>query len=225
MTTPNFKPRFLAQLAHDLRSPLNVVSSTLADLIREPSDVSPADRTLMLTLSQRAIARLVGLSDRLSLASRVGNGLEATLQPTDLAAFTKQTLQAFVTAELRRRIEVVTTYPDGPVMVRADLALLPTMLRELYSNANRYARRQFRVEVVVVDKEKAAVVVDDDGEGIALEERPMIFEPFAERRSRTGLGMGLWLARSLAQVQFGTVTLEHRSTGTRQLLQLPVVKP
>jgi signal transduction histidine kinase len=223
MSPPTFKPRFLAQLAHDLRSPLNVVASTLTDLMREPSDVSPADRTLMLTLSQRAVARLVGLSDRLSLASRVNNGLEATLQPVDLVALTKETLQAFTTAELRRRIEVVTQFPNLPVMVRADVGLLPTLLRELYSNANRYARRQFRVEVSN-GGDKAIVAVEDDGEGIAVEERPLIFEPFAERRSRTGLGMGLWLARSLAQVQFGTVVVEHRSPGTRQLLQLPVAK-
>ncbi len=222
MSPPLVKPRFLAQLAHDLRSPLNVVASTLTDLIREPSDLNPTDRALMLTLSQRAVARLVGLSDRLSLASRVGNGLEATLQPFDLVALTRQTLETFIAGELRRRIEVVTTFADSPAMVRADLVLLPMLLRELFSNANRHARRQFRV--TVTGGSMPGVAVEDDGEGIPVEERPLIFEPFAERRSRTGLGMGLWLAKALAEIQFGVLTVESRSPGTRQSLQLPLLK-
>ncbi|MBS1153630.1 MAG: putative two-component sensor kinase [Myxococcaceae bacterium] len=220
MTLPTFNPRFLAQLAHDLRSPLNVVTSTLADLMGEPADLSPADRTLMLTLSQRAVGRLVGLADRLSLASRIGNGLEATLQPVDLVALTRDTLATFVTAELRRRIEVDTTWPATPVMVSADLQLLPMLLRELFSNANRHARRQFRIEVLAP---QPGVRVDDDGGGIAPDEQPLIFEPFAERRSRTGMGMGLWLARGLAEIQRGTLVVEHLAPGTRQLLQLPVL--
>lgn len=222
MAPPAVKPRFLSQLAHDLRSPLNVVASTLTDLMREPSELDPTDRTLMLTLSQRAVARLVGLSDRLSVASRVDNGLEASLQPLDLVAHTKALLAPFVATELRRRIEVATEFPREKVMVRADAALLTMLLRELLSNANRFARRKFRVEVF--SGQKTGVMIDDDGEGIPPEERVLTFEPFADRRGRTGLGMGLWLAKSLAEVQFGSLTVEHLPVGTRQILHLPVLQ-
>lgn len=217
MTRPT--PRFLSQLAHDLRSPLNVVGSSLTELGHD-SGLTPADREQIITLSQRAVKRLLSLSDRLSLAARLEQPLDVTLAPVDLVQLTRETLEEFVPGQLRRRIEVVKAFPDGPLMVGADRTLVAALLLELLANANRFARRSFRVEVS--RGESAVVTIDDDGEGVMQDERALLFEPFAERRSRSGLGMGLWLARRLAELHQGTLTVEHLSVGTRQQLKLPV---
>jgi signal transduction histidine kinase len=219
MTRP--ASRFLSQLAHDLRSPLNVIGSSLTELSQE-AGLTTADRAQIITLSQRAVSRLISLSDRLFLASRLEQPFEMALQPMDLVKITRDTLEQFVPGQLRRRIEVITAFPETPVPVRADASLLATLLLELLTNANRFARRQLRIEVSL--GESAVVNIDDDGQGVNQDERAVLFEPFAERRNRTGMGMGLWLARSLAELHQGTLTLEQRSPGTRQQLTLPIQK-
>lgn len=219
MTIRALSPRFFSLLAHDLRSPLNVVSSALTELAREPNALPADERALMFTLSQRAISRLVGLTQRLSLAAKIETD-DLDFQPTvvDLGAVVKETLATFTATELRKRVEATCTVPDAPVRVNGDVTLLKALLRELLANANQHARRKLRVEVT-----GGIVSIDDDGDGIREEERPLMFEPFVERANRTGLGFGLWLARTLAQKHEGSLTVEQLPSGTRQSLTLPVL--
>ena len=214
--------RFLSQLAHDLRSPLNVIGSTLTELSSDTGVLTAADRQQVLTLSGRAVSRMIALCDRLSLASRLEQSFELVVVPVDLVQLTRSTLEHFIPGQLRKRIEVITAFPEAPVPVLADVTLLTTLLLELLANANRFARRILRVEVSVA--ETAVVSIEDDGEGVKEDERTLLFEPFAERRSRTGLGMGLWLAKRLAQLHHGDLTLAHLVVGTGQELTLPVAK-
>ncbi len=214
--------RFLSQLAHDLRSPLNVIGSTLTEVAQE-TGLTSADRDQIVTLSQKAVGRLLSLSDRLALASRLGQPFELNRVPFDLCAVTREAIAQFTTAQLRRGIEVVSALPDLPVRVDGDAALMTALILELLTNANRFARRKFRVELAT--GAVTTLTVDDDGAGIPEDERGRLFEPFAERRSRTGLGMGLWLARQLAELHQGTLVVESLPTGTRQRLALPTGAP
>ena len=211
---------FLSQLAHDLRSPLNVIGSTLAELGQDDK-LTAADRLQVVTLCQRAVRRLILLSDRLSMAARLEQPIETALAPVDLAKLTRDTLEQFVATQLRRRIQVVSAFPESQVKVHADASLVAMLLLELLTNANRYARQLVRVELKVA--ESATVTIDDDGEGFK-EDPAALFEPFAERTSRTGLGMGLWIAKSLAVANHGTLTIERLSVGTRQQLTFPIQK-
>jgi signal transduction histidine kinase len=213
--------RFLSQLAHDLRSPLNVIGSTLTELAQE-SGLNTADREQIVNLSQRAVGRLMTLADRLGLASRLGQPFDLALERRDLSALSRKTISAFIPEHLRRRIEMTATYADGPIEIVADGALVEVLVLELLSNANRFAKRAVRIDVSIA--ETAVLTVEDDGEGIREDERATLFEPFADRRSRTGMGMGLWLARRLAELHQGTVVVEHLVTGTRQRLTLPLAQ-
>src|SRR5258708_2453238 len=133
-------PRFLSQLAHDLRSPLNVIGSTLTELSTETGP-GTADRDKIVSLSQRAVGRLLSLSDRLALAARLESPFELALAPVDLVKTAKDTLAQFGT-QVRQRISVASTFPETAMKVSADGALLRALLLELLTNANRFARRQ-----------------------------------------------------------------------------------
>lgn len=220
MTRPS--PRFLSQLAHDLRSPLNVIGSTLTELSQDAA-LSTGEREQILTLSQKAVGRLLSLSDRLALAARLGLPFELKVGPVDLASVTREAIARFIPAQLRRGIEVVSALPEVPLQVDGDGVLLTALFFELLTNANRFARRKLRVELAAGTK--VTLTVDDDGDGVPEDERARLFEPFAERRSRTGLGMGLWLARQLAELHQGTLTVESLPVGTRQQLTLPLGAP
>ena len=197
-----------------------MIGSTLAELGQEAA-LAPVDREQIVKLSQRAVGRLIQLSDRLALASRLEQPFEIVRAPADLVKLTRETLEQFVATQLRQRIKATSAFPQTPVPVAVDSALIATALLELITNANRFARRQLRVEVSI-QAEAAVIAVEDDGEGVKEDERPLLFEPFAERRSRTGLGMGLWLAQRLVELHGGTITVEPLAAGTRQRLTLPL---
>ena len=128
MTRPS--SRFLAQLAHDLRSPLNVIGSGLTELSEDT-----ADREQVVALSQRAVNRLISLSDRLALAARLDQPFEAALEPLDLLNLFRGTVAQFAVNHLRRRVGMVTAWPEATVSVRADPSLLTTLMLELLTNA------------------------------------------------------------------------------------------
>ncbi len=213
--------RLFQQLAHDLRSPLNVIDNTLTELT-DTADLTGADREQILRLSQRAVKRLIMLSDRLFLAARLEEpGFAVALGPVDFAQTTQETVTQFLAEQQRKGVDVARVNPNAPMMIRGDRALLRSMLLELLSNAHRCTRKHVRVELCEVGG-SAVLSVEDDGPGVNEAERALLFQSFAERSSATGLGMGLWLARRLAEEHQGTLTVEGLSPGTRQRFVVPL---
>ena len=144
MTNPSL--RCLSHLAQGLRSPLTIIGGTLTELAATPV-LPAAERDRIVSRSQQELKRLLLLSDRLFLAAQIDEGLEVSLTRVDLVQLTQDTLAQFVGLQLRSEIEVVTAYPDAPLNVSGDRALLVTLLLELLTNANRAARNQFRVAI------------------------------------------------------------------------------
>jgi signal transduction histidine kinase len=219
--TPSMTAGLLSQLAHDLRTPLSVVMGSLAEL-EETAPVLPApERTLMVAMIHRAVARLLTLSDRLALAAGVEHGLTPTLESRDLTRLTCTAVDTFTREHLHPRLKLLTIWPHVPIKARVDSALVGTLLLELLTNANRFALTSVTVEIS--NGRGISVCVDDDGPGVATDERERLFQPFAVRTHRHGLGMGLWLARALAQLHHGVLTVEPRpgGEGTRQRFWLP----
>jgi signal transduction histidine kinase len=220
------RTRFLSQLAHDLRTPLNVIGGALDELQHKPPRLDAEESESMLSLARRSVARIVGLTDRMSLAARLEAGTTAALQPSELVQLVKANVSRFTEGDKRRRLEVQTRFPEAPVNLQLDVPFMNALLSELLSNANRHARKQIGVEVLV-DGSKAIVAIEDDGEGVTAEEKATLFEPFIERKNKTGLGIGLWLAQSLARLQGGSVSVGTRGEGqkgARMLLELPIAR-
>ncbi len=217
MSTPT--TRLLAQLAHDVRSPLGILDNALAGLSGEDA-LTGDERARMLDLGQRAVARLLALTDRLALASRLDEPAPLVLAPVDLLQLTRDTLAQFLPSQRRRRLEVLTALPAGPVPVLVDAPLVRLALLELLGNATRFGHRV--VSVALTLGAEAVLTVEDDGPGVPEDERALLFTPFADRRGRTGLGMGLWLAQRVAELHGGRLVLEPLTPGTRQRLTLPV---
>lgn len=231
MTGDAVRGRFLSQLAHDLRSPLNVIGSTLAELQRQPSELSLEEQTAMIQLASRSVARLLAVSDRLGIAGRLEQGekeLLVQLQPVDLNEVAQKAVAQFSNHEKRSRLELQTVWSAQPVKVLGDPVLLSQVVLELLSNANRTGRKSLRIEVA--GGEHACVWVDDDGEGFPLDEQQLMFQAFVERRGRS-LGLGLWLAHSLAGLHQGKISTQvsqltprtEGKPGARVGLQLPLM--
>jgi len=220
----------LANVSHELRSPLARIRVALALLPRAADD----DRRLRDV--ERDLAELDRLiEDVLTTARLDATGLPTRLGPVDLRALLADLVTRArhdpLTAHLPVRAE------DGPpLIVTADEALLRRALWNLVENAAKYGAPPITLSAAV-DGERVALSVSDEGGGVAPADRERVFAPFyrgdvartpdPSGEARRGVGLGLTLARRVAEVHGGTIAIGPVSEvsgpprGCRVVLSVP----
>jgi signal transduction histidine kinase len=210
---------FVADAAHELRSPLASiqaqleVAGRLGDGGTLPSDLMPD------------VKRLTGLVEDLLLLARADADTKppARLTPLSVPEFLGDVTDAYAGARVP-----VALVANQPVMIMGDAEELHRAVGNLVDNAVRHARRQ--VEVAArVDQGWAVISVSDDGAGVAPEDRERVFERFtrlddARGRNSGGAGLGLAIVRELVIRAGGTVAFSavEAPWRTRAELRLPL---
>lgn len=214
--------RFLANAAHELRSPLTKLYGELQLAVRKDRDAPELRRAIHSALdSTRALKDLTDDLLALARASVEADHDEATLDAiignaVDLARARAEELG--VSFELAGLDLVVSGRPN-------DLARL---FRNLIDNAVTHSPRDAVVHVTGVREGGfAVVVVEDEGEGVPKEDRARIFEPFfrgarSRVRAEGGSGLGLGIAREVARSHGGNITLDKGAWGARFVVELPI---
>jgi two-component system OmpR family sensor kinase len=220
---------FLSSLAHDLRSPLGVVSEVIGELGTDFASQLSDEHRLLVKLASRGVVRLGRIADALSLlAALEGDQLDLRRQSVDLTRLVRGAADRALAVETRRDVDLVCELPEGDHRVSADEARLRHCLAEIMINALVHARRHVRVRLDVTAAE-ARVVVEDDGPGIADLDEGALFDRFDRRRASKGLGMGLSTAREVVAAHGGTITVEASTlppsapgaAGARFVVSLP----
>jgi signal transduction histidine kinase len=198
---------FVADAAHELRTPLAALGATL-DVAREHPDAYARDE-LVADLAAET-RRMQVLVDDLLLLARLGSR-PVPGTPVDLGAVAREA--AALAAAGRDPDRVVAVEVHGAGTARGDAAALGRVVRNLVDNALRHAAGAVRVEVA-----DGSVVVVDDGPGIAVDDRERVFQRFvrlddARARPGGGSGLGLAIAREVAREHGGDVRLGHRTDG------------
>jgi signal transduction histidine kinase len=209
--------QFASDASHELRTPIAGLRANLEDASMHPED---NDLRGVIQSALRDTDRLESIVTDLLLLARIGTGGSTVQEPLDLAAL--------AAAEVGRRafeVKVVTELAPG-VMVRGVRMQLVRLLGNLLDNAERYAESRVTVEVGR-RAGQALLVVTDDGIGIAPADRGRVFERFtrldtARSRDAGGAGLGLAIAREIAQAHGGTLRIEDHSSGARFALRLPL---
>ena len=222
------KDEFLATLAHELRNPLAPIRYALRLLEPGTPEVMAEDARRMIA---RQLAHMARLLDDLLDVSRITRGrLELRADVLDLRTVVSQAAETARPLLEALRHELKVTLPDEPVAVRGDATRLAQIVGNLLSNAAKYTEPGGHVEVSVVQHgECCEVAVRDDGTGLEPHEIDSIFELFARadagKRLQAGLGIGLSLARQLAELQGGRLDAASagRGRGSSFTLQLPRV--
>jgi signal transduction histidine kinase len=203
---------FVADAAHELRSPLTAVTLQL-DLAGRARDETTRARALKEL--KGGIERLRHLVEQLlSMARAEPGGAQTELAEADLAEIARQATADTVPLAQWRQVQLEFDGP-APVTVRADAAALRVLARNLVDNAVRYAGERGRVQVQVTSEEALAVLrVDDSGPGIPEADRARVFDRFFRRAGNETAGSGLGLAivdaiarRHGAQVLLGDASL------------------
>jgi len=212
--------RFSAELSHELRTPLaRVLAESELALRRQRR---PDEYRNSLDLIHRNADQLARTIDALVAAARYEAGGERGT--ADAHAVAAGAAQACSSLTGERELELQVVQPSRPLRVGVDADLAQRIIQPVLENACRYGSARIRIQI---GSENSSVVyaVEDDGPGVAAEERERIFEPGARgtaaRDGEQGAGLGLALARRLARTIDGDVLAETAATGGRFLIKLP----
>ena len=221
--------QFVAMLAHELRNPLAPILMAATAARLQPHD---HDKTAWaLGIVERQAQHLSRLVDDLLDVSRIHRG-DVRLEPRRMRL--RDAVERAVEATqgaLQQKNQEFSLELRGDPVVRGDVVRLTQVLSNLLGNASKYTPPGGRVAMVLDgDAELARVVVTDDGAGIDPQVMPFVFDLFTQDRqtidrSAGGLGLGLPIARRIAELHDGRLTGHSAGPGcgSRFELTLPAV--
>ncbi|WP_332813281.1 hybrid sensor histidine kinase/response regulator [Ramlibacter sp.] len=222
------KDEFLATLAHELRNPLAPIRAS-AELLRL---ISAQDSRLArhAEVIGRQVGHLTRMIDDLMDASRISRGkLQLQQAPVVLQDVVRSALEN-VQAELEAgRHPLQLALPEEPLWLIGDEVRLVQIVQNLLTNAVRYSAAGRPIAISIEPMGGQAVVrVRDQGIGLAPDQLPRLFDPFYRGGSQSvratgGLGIGLPLAKLLAELHHGSV--EAHSAGLGQGSEFSVFLP
>ncbi|MCK6681421.1 MAG: ATP-binding protein [Thermoanaerobaculia bacterium] len=226
------KNEFLATLAHELRNPLAPIGHATEILARlEDGEKDHSRAAAARKVIERQVVHLVRLIDDLLDLSRISLG-KVGLRPESvtLASVVDSALEATEPLFLGRRHSIGVVLPQRPIVLHGDPIRLAQILTNLLSNAARYTEPGGRVRLeAALEADGVVLRVIDSGIGIPANLLPHIFTMFsraADARAieQGGLGIGLALAKQLAELHGGSLTAasDGPGRGSTFTLRLPL---
>lgn len=200
--------RFSADAAHELRTPLTALRLNLEQqAARHPGEFEN------LTA---AVDRMVHLVEQLLLLSRVDAGVDFQPEAQNLGELVEQSIADVAPLALKKQIEPELDNPCVLAIVSCHSALITTMLRSLLANAIQYSPAGTRVSTTMSEEAGGFTVkIYDQGPGIPPEDRERALSRFTrlDQRQGAGAGLGLAIARRIAELHGGQLTLAGRTDG------------
>lgn len=205
--------RFIANAAHQLRTPLALLSTQASYALRESAAEARQEALVALQASSGKLARL---AEQLLTLSRAEPGSRRPrADRVDLTEAARHVLETHAPTAIDRNIDLGLE-EAGPVPVIGDGTMLREMIVNLVDNALRYSQAggSVTLKLAAVDGQ-AVLTVTDDGPGIPVDERDHVFERFYRIAGSTeeGSGLGLAIVREVVENAGGRVTLGDGAAG------------
>ncbi|MBW4550769.1 MAG: response regulator [Aphanocapsa sp. GSE-SYN-MK-11-07L] len=221
------KTVFFSNVSHEFRTPLTLMLNPLEQALANPAGPLPSDREPLET-AYRNTQRLLKLVNTLLDFSRIEAGrVQASYQPTDLAAFTAELASVFRSAIEQANLRLIVNCPPLPASVYVDREMWEKIVLNLLSNAFKFT---FTGEISVGltwANQQIKLTVQDTGIGIPDSELPRLFERFhriegAQGRSVEGSGIGLSLVQELVNLHQGAISVTSvEGAGTCFTISIP----
>ncbi len=210
----------LAVIAHELRSPLGVMTGAAQTLAEYVDELLPQERTELVDALVRSGARIRRMMDDLLTASRLeARALEVRVVEVALAPLlTEATRQARASAP-GGPVQVETEPVDDGLTVLADPDRLQQIVQNLINNAVRHGAPPVRIQVTA-DDESVGIDVVDHGPGVPEQVVDRVFDRFATGAPSVGTGLGLFIVRELARAQQGDAVYERVDGRTHFVVRL-----
>ncbi len=211
---------FLADIAHELRTPLSVIRGQ-TEAIADGMYLADAAHLAPILDATETLDRLI--EDLRTLVLTDAGNLVLNKESTDLGALVGDAVDSF---QAQAEAGGVTLSPDiaeQPLVAEIDPARIRSVIGNLLSNALRHTSSGGSIRVEVrASNEQVAVTVADDGEGIPPDLLPHVFERFVKGASSPGSGLGLAIAFDIVVAHGGKLEIESRpGAGTRARMTMP----
>jgi len=226
------KNEFLSMLAHELRNPMAPIQN--AAEILNALDAPGEELKWIKGVIDRNVRQLARLVNDLLDISRITQGkIHVEKEPVKVTDIVDQAVEISRPLIDSRKHELVLSVSGDQLWVNGDSTRLAQVIANLLNNAAKYTEPGGRIELVVAGEQDEIVFrVRDSGIGIARDMLPKIFELFTQidrslDRAQGGLGVGLSLVKSVAELHHGTVQAfsEGLGQGSEFLVRLPRLDP
>ena len=219
----------LAALSHDLRTPLSTIKASISSLQDRTIAWTETDQTELLSAADSAADQLDALLANLLDLSRLETGVVTPIRrPVSVDEVVHRSLIGIPGSRVR------DTIPDDLPLIDTDAGLLERVIANITANAVRYAPdgtsvRLLAGEITDDRGRHVQIRVVDHGPGVPLAERDVMFAPFqrlGDVPGRSGIGLGLAVARGLAEAVNATVEVDDTpGGGLTMIVTVPVAEP
>jgi PAS domain S-box-containing protein len=220
------KDQFLAVISHELRSPLNAILGWSQILLKDPT-LGPNPRRALQTIERNARTQAELIGDLLDISRIIAGKLNLELSQIDFAGLVQAALAAARPAVEQKSLTLEQRLAED-ADVYGDSTRLQQIVTNLLNNALKFTDRGGRVEVALETEGSFVVLrVSDSGVGMTPELVERVFDVFHQggtvQRRKGGLGLGLAIARQLAEAHGGTLRAESpgEGLGSTFTLRLP----
>jgi signal transduction histidine kinase len=207
---------FIADAAHELRSPLATISS-VAQASRNEDQASMREALELIAKTSLDASGLI--SDLLTLARSPSTTL-LVREPVDLAAIAYDCVGEFRTRAASAGITIETNIASA--IIDGDARRLRELIRNLLENALRHAYSSIMISCSA-NGTRAQLSVSDDGPGVPVESRDRIFERFFRNGEAAGTGLGLAIAQWVVYAHEGTIAVSDRTPGALFTVEIPLL--
>ena len=210
-------------IAHDLRTPLGRIRSRLEEALRPGNSVKQLAETARFAIRQ--VDELIHMLDKLlQIAEAEAGARRQSFTPVPLASVVGDVVELYDATAEAAGITFVTEIHGRPVTL-GEKNLLASAVVNLVDNALKYAGSGATVRVQATEEtDTVSLVVQDDGPGIPLAERPRVVERFYRldrSRSLPGNGLGLSIVTAIASLHWGQLYLSDAAPGLVARIVLP----
>ena len=207
---------FFQNASHELKTPLMAIQGYAEGIQAGVMDAGGAAEGILAESD-----RLTELVEELLDISKIDMGQQRlTLSETDIRELLYDSIRAVEPTVVSGGITIVPDFPEEPVMLSCDDTRLRRAVTNILSNGVRYARSELRL-TCRADKRHVTIRIQDDGDGIAEEDIPHIFDRFYMGRSGKS-GIGLALTKEIVHLHKGTIRAYNGDTGAVFEISIPV---
>lgn len=207
---------FFQNASHELKTPLMAIQGYAEGIQAGVMDAGGAAEVILAESD-----RMTELVEELLDISKIDMGRQRpTLSETDIRELLYDSIRAVEPTAAAGGIAIVPDFPEEPVMLSCDDTRLRRAVTNILSNGVRYARSQLRL-TCRADKRHVTIRIQDDGDGIAEEDLPHIFDRFYMGRSGKS-GIGLALTKEIIHLHRGTIRAYNGETGAVFEISFPV---
>lgn len=225
------RDEFLAMASHDLRNMLGTIALSTNALVNIPCDESTREAIVRhakrIQRNAGRMARLVG--DLVDVVSIEAGRFAVKPERNDAVELLRETLEVFQPLAASNQIWIGTDVKPGALLARYDHERVLQVLANLVGNAIKFTPKGGRIHVLVEPAEgQVRFAVSDTGLGIAPDKLDVIFDRYwhgAEKTTRSGLGLGLYISKCIVEAHGGRIWAESRvGEGSTFYFTLPAVE-